>query len=315
MTPLRLAFMATSEFALPSLGALAEAGHEIAAVYTRPPRRAGRGHKARPSPVHACAAERGWQVRTPESLKGAAEQKAFAALGLDAAVVVAYGLILPPALLAAPRLGCVNVHASLLPRWRGAAPIQHAILAGDSETGVSIVQMDAGLDTGPVLRQQAVPIGATTTAAELHDTLAVLGARMVVEALAGLAAGRRAPRPQPAKGVTYATKLSREAGRLDWRLSATELERRIRAFNPWPSATFEAHGERIKALAAQLTERTAEAAAGTVLDERFTVACGTGALRLIRVQRPGKAAVDAAAFLRGFRLEPGTVLPPPEAGA
>ncbi len=315
MTPLRLAFMGSPDLALPSLRALAAAGHAITAVYCQPPRPAGRGHKQRPCPVHAYAAERGWPVRTPRSLKERAEQEAFAALGLDAAVVVAYGLILPPAVLDAPRLGCLNVHASLLPRWRGAAPIQRAILAGDAETGVTIMQMDEGLDTGPILLREAVPIGEATTAAALHERLAELGARLVVEALEGLAAGRLEAHAQPETGVSYAAKLGRGEGRLDWRRPAPELARMIRALTPWPGADFEVAGERIKVLAAEALEGTRAGAPGEVLDERLTVACGEGALRLARVQRAGRAAMDAADFLRGFAIPSGTRLAPPEAGA
>ncbi|MFQ5774148.1 MAG: methionyl-tRNA formyltransferase [Kiloniellaceae bacterium] len=315
MTPLRLAFMGTPAFAVPSLRALAAAGHEIAAVYTQPPRPAGRGHRPRRSPVHAYAAERGWAVRTPAGLKDAKEQAAFAALDLDAAVVAAYGLILPRPMLEAPRLGCLNVHASLLPRWRGAAPIQRAILAGDARTGITIMRMDEGLDTGPILLQEAVPITDGTTAADLHDALAELGARLIVEALAGLAAGRVQPRPQPAEGATYAAKLTPAQGRLDWRRPADQLARQVRALAPRPGATLVAGGDRLRVLAAAAVAGPPDAAPGTVLDERFTVACGAGALRVTRVQRAGKAAMDAAAFLRGFPLPPGTRLPLPEDAA
>ncbi len=317
MTPLRLAFMGSPDFALPSLRALAAAGHEIAAVYAQPPRPAGRGHKERPCPVHAYALERGWRARTPVSLKGPAARAAFAALGLDAAVVAAYGLILPPAILASPRLGCLNVHASLLPRWRGAAPIQRALLAGDRETGITIMEMDEGLDTGAMLLQEAVPIDAAETAETLHDRLAELGARLIVAALEGRAAGTLSVRPQPEDYVTYAAKLARGEGRLDWRRPAAELERTVRAFTPWPGAEFEAPGRqsgaRIKVLAAEIVAGTPKAEPGTLLDDRLTVACGEGALRLLRVQRAGKAAMDAEAFLRGFALAPGSRLALPEA--
>ncbi len=314
MTALRLAFMGSPEFALPSLRALEAAGHEIAAVYAQPPRPAGRGHKERPCPVQAYAERRGWALRTPKTLKDGSESQAFAALGLDAAVVVAYGLILPAAVLAAPRLGCVNLHASLLPRWRGAAPIQRAILAGDAETGVTIMAVDEGLDTGPILLREAVPIAATATAADLHDRLAELGARLMVAALDGLAAGRLEARPQPAEGVTYAAKLKRGEGHLDWRRPATELECAVRAFNPWPGAFFEAGGERVKVLAAEVAAGAPGAEPGLLLDDRLTVACEKDALRLTRVQRAGKAAMDAQALLRGFPVAVGTRLPLPEAG-
>ena len=313
MTKLRLAFMGTPEFAVASLRALAEAGHEIAAVYSQPPRPAGRGHKTRPSPVQACAEEQGWPVRNPRSLKDPAEQAAFAALNLDAAVVVAYGLILPAAVLTAPRLGCLNVHASLLPRWRGAAPIQRAILAGDRESGVTIMRMDEGLDTGPMLVSARTPIGPTTTAAELHDTLADLGARLIVEALEGLAKGRLTPTSQPAEGVTYAAKLSRGESALDWRRTAEELERQVRAFSPWPGAAARLGEQTIKVLAAEVVPNAKKGEPGTVLDEAFTVACGGGAaLRVTEVQRAGKSTMPVDAFLRGFALKPGTrlALPP-----
>ena len=300
MTPgrLRLAFMGTPDFAVPSLEALIAAGHDIACVYCQPPRPAGRGQRLQPSPVHALAEARGLPVRTPKSLRPPEAQVEFAALGLDAAVVAAYGLILPVPVLEAPRLGCVNVHASLLPRWRGAAPIHRAILAGDAETGVTIMRVEAGLDTGAMLLKEALPITATTTAAALHDSLAALGARLIVEALDGLAAGRLHPEVQPAEGVTYAAKLGREEGRLDWSRPAADLERRVRALNPWPGVWFESGGERIKVLAAE--PATGSALPGTLLDGDFTVACGEGALRLTRVQRQGRAAVDGAAFLRGL---------------
>ncbi|MCH8926446.1 MAG: methionyl-tRNA formyltransferase [Proteobacteria bacterium] len=314
MTALRLAFMGSPEFALPSLRALEAAGHEIAAVYAQPPRPAGRGHRERPCPVQAYAERRGWALRTPKTLKDGSASQAFAALGLDAAVVVAYGLILPAAVLAAPRLGCVNLHASLLPRWRGAAPIQRAILAGDAQTGVTIMAVDEGLDTGPILLREAVPIAATATAADLHDRLAEVGARLMVAALDGLAAGRLEARPQPEDGVTYAAKLKRGEGRLDWRRPAAELERAVRAFTPWPGAFFEAGGERVKVLAAEVVAGAPGAEPGTVIDARLTVACAKDALRLIRVQRAGKAAMDAETLLRGFPVAAGTRLPLPGAG-
>jgi methionyl-tRNA formyltransferase len=304
---LRLGFMGTPDFAVPILQALMAAGHDVVAVYTQPPRPAGRGHREQPSPVHRAAEVAGITVHTPTKLD-AAEQERFRALELDAAVVAAYGLILPKAVLSAPRLGCLNVHASLLPRWRGAAPIQRAILAGDSETGVTIMQMDEGLDTGPMLLAESAPIEPETTAATLHDQLAALGARLIVRALAGQADGTLVPRPQPAEGVTYAKKLTRDEGRLDWTKPAVELERAVRALSPAPGVWFERGGERIKVLAATLAERRADAVPGTVLDDALTIACGSGALRLSRVQRAGRAAVDAEAFLRGYPLRPGTRL-------
>jgi methionyl-tRNA formyltransferase len=300
---MRLAFMGTPDFAVPALRALHAAGHAIAAVYCQPPRPAGRGQAVRPAPVQAAAEALGLPVRTPARLgRDPAAQAAFAALDLDAAVVAAYGLILPPAMLAAPRRGCLNIHASLLPRWRGAAPIQAAILAGDRQTGITIMQMDAGLDTGPVLLSEAVPITESTTAAALHDMLAGLGARLVLRALAEAPA----PMPQPETGATYAPRLTRADGRIDWSLPAAVLLRRIRALNPWPG-TFTSFGTvMLKVLAAEPAPGAGPP--GTVLDGRLAVACGDGAIRLARVQLPGRAALDAAAFLRGRPVAAGTML-------
>ena len=311
---MRLAFLGTPDFAVKSLAELVASGHEIAAVYAQPPAPRGRGQQLHPSPVQAFAEKLGLDVRTPKSMRDPGEIAAFQALDLDAAVVVAYGQILPAAVLDAPRLGSFNLHASLLPRWRGAAPIQRALLAGDAETGVTIMQMDEGLDTGAMLRVGRVPIGPRTTAGELHDTLAALGAGLVVETLADLDAGRVRPEPQPAEGVTYASKLSRDEGRLDWRNPAAELERAVRALNPWPGVWFDHGGERIKVLAADLAEGEPGAPPGRVLDRPdLTVACADGsALRPIRLQRPGREPVDAAAFRRGYALPPGTDLSDPE---
>jgi methionyl-tRNA formyltransferase len=308
---LRLAFMGTPDFAVPALAALLAAGHDIAAVYCQPPRPSGRGHRTQPSPVHDFALARDLAVRHPVSLRDAAVQEDFAALGLDAAVVAAYGLLLPDAILAAPRLGCINIHASLLPRWRGAAPIQRAILAGDEASGITIMQMDAGLDTGAILLAKSVAIGPATNAATLHDALAGLGGQLVVAALAGLAAGTLAPRPQPAEGVTYAAKLRRDEGRLDWRKPAVELERAVRALNPWPGTWLEIADERIKVLAAEIVPGVPGRAPGTVLDAALTIACGAGALHPLALQRAGRAAADTASFLRGFPIAPGQILPCP----
>ncbi len=317
--PLRLAFMGTPEFALPTLRALIESGHRIAAVYTQPPRPDGCGHKEQASTVPRLAEAGGIPVRTPASLKDGDVQAAFADLGLDAAVVVAYGLILPAGILSAPRLGCLNLHASLLPRWRGAAPIQRAIMAGDRETGATVMLMDEGLDTGPILLQEPVPIGPRTTAGELHDLLAARGAPLVLEALAGLAAGTLRPRPQPEEGATYAPKLERRETRLDWSRPAGELERLVRACAPAPGAWFLLDGERIRVLAAEVVRDGGVAPPGTVVDEALAVACREGLLRLLRVQRAGRRPLDAAAFLRGRPVPAGTVLPlpeePPERGA
>ncbi|MCW5729161.1 MAG: methionyl-tRNA formyltransferase [Alphaproteobacteria bacterium] len=300
---MRLVFMGTPDFAVPTLRALLEAGHEILAVYSQPPRPAGRGHRERLSPVHEFAAAHGLPVRTPASLRDAGVQAEFAALRPDVAVVVAYGLILPRPILAAPRLGCINLHASLLPRWRGAAPIQRAIMAGDKETGVAAMQMEAGLDTGPVLLERRLPIGPDTTAGELHDRLAEDGARVMVEALSGLAAGRLRPRPQAEEGVSYARKIEKEECRIDWRRGATELDCMIRGLSPFPGAFAEIGGERIRILLARPVEGSG--APGEVLDGELAVACGRGALRLLRLQRAGRGPLPAAEFLRGFPIAPG----------
>jgi methionyl-tRNA formyltransferase len=312
---LDLVFMGTPAFAASVLSALLATGHNLRAVYTQPPRPAGRGHAAQPSPAQRLAETHGVEVRAPARLRDAATEAEFAALGADAAVVAAYGLILPAAVLVAPRLGCLNVHASLLPRWRGAAPVQRAILAGDGETGVTIVQMTEGLDEGPILLQEAQPIGPAATAGSLTAALATLGGRLVVEALGRLAAGRLVPRPQPADGITYAPKLRREECRLDWRLDAALLERRVRAFDPWPGACFEHRGERIRVLAATVEPGPASDTPGTVLDERLAIACGTGVLRPLRLQRPGRAALPSAEFLRGFPIGKGTSLSCPAIGS
>ncbi|ROU02723.1 methionyl-tRNA formyltransferase [Histidinibacterium lentulum] len=301
---MRIAFMGTPEFSVPALDALLGAGHEVACVYSQPARPAGRGRAVRPSPVARRAEDAGLPVRTPVSLKGAEEQEALVALGLDAAVVVAYGLILPRAVLAAPRLGCLNIHASLLPRWRGAAPIHRAVMAGDAETGVCIMAMEAGLDTGPVYLREAVPIGPGDTTGDLHDRLSALGARLVVAALDGLE--ERTAEPQPAEGVTYATKIDKAEARIDWSLPAVEVDRRIRGLSPFPGAWCEAAGERLKLLRCELAEGAG--APGEVLDGALTVACGTGAVRITDLQRAGRGVQDAAEFLRGMPLPPGTVL-------
>jgi methionyl-tRNA formyltransferase len=299
---LRLAFMATPDFALPALAALIGAGHEIACVWSQPPRPAERGQRERPTPVAARAAALGLPLRTPAALRDRSEADSFAALALDAAVVVAYGLILPPAFLAAPKLGCLNIHASLLPRWRGAAPIQRAILEGDRETGITIMRMDAGLDSGPLLLQRAIAIGPDETAGELHDRLAQLGAGMIVEALAGVAAGTLMPVPQPADGVTHAAKIERSETRLDWEKPAAVLARLVRAFSPAPGAWFEYEGERIRVLRAALSERRVDGPVGTLTPD-LRVRCGDGAaLALLELQRAGRRAMPAPEFSNGLRL-------------
>jgi methionyl-tRNA formyltransferase len=308
---MRIAFMGTPDFAALALAALLDAGHDIAAVYSQPPRPAGRGQKPRSSAVQALAEQSDLPVRAPLGLREPSEQAAFASLNLDVAVIAAYGLILPPAILEAPRLGCLNIHASLLPRWRGAAPIQRAILAGDRETGITIMQMDRGLDTGAILLSERSAITASDTGGSLHDRLAAIGAGLIVTALNRLENGQLVPRPQPAEGVAYAAKLTREEARLDWRQPAGDLQRQVRAFSPAPAAWCEMAGERIKVLEAEIDEGSDDSRAlpGTVLDDRLTIACGRSALRLLTVQRPGKAAMDSAALLRGFRLAVGSVLP------
>ncbi|WP_353890926.1 methionyl-tRNA formyltransferase [uncultured Sneathiella sp.] len=303
---MRLAFMGTPMFSAHILAALVGSPHEVACVYSQPPRPAGRGKKLVPSAVHQLADSEGVPVRTPVSLKSPEVQAEFADLKLDVAIVVAYGLILPSAILDAPKFGCLNLHASLLPRWRGAAPIQRAIMAGDEETGIAVMQMEAGLDTGPVLSEARVPITAETTAGSLHDVLAETGAELLLRTLARLEAPDLVATPQSSEGVTYAEKISKSEAKIDWRRSAIELDRHIRGLNPAPGAYFEYQGQRIKLLAATPVE--GEGGPGTVLDDRLTVACGEGALRLITLQPAGKGAMDAASFLNGRLIAKGEVL-------
>jgi methionyl-tRNA formyltransferase len=305
---MRIAFMGTPPFAVPTLAALHAAGHDIAAVYTQPPRPAQRGKKVQQSAVHLWAEAHGLPVRTPTSLKSADEQAAFAALDLDVAAVAAYGLILPQAVLDAPREGCLNVHGSILPRWRGAAPVQRAILAGDAETGVTIMQMDAGLDTGAMRLIERTPIDGKT-AGELTDELAAIGAAMMGKVLSDLHAF--APEPQPAEGVTYAAKIDKTEARLDFLVSAVQAERQIRAFNPMPGAFFEMEGERCKILAADVVsppDTVPGAMPGVTLDDALTIACNPGAIRATRVQRAGKPAMAAEDYLRGRPVPKGTRL-------
>ena len=300
---MRLAFMGTPDFAVTVLTALADAGHEVVCVYSQPPRPAGRGKVLRPSPVQAAAEARGFALATPESFRDPAVLTKFAALNLDAAVVVAFGQILPQAALDVPRLGCLNLHASLLPRWRGAAPIQRAIMAGDAETGVCVMQMDADLDTGPVLARKAMPIRPEDTAGTLHDRLAKIGAALMVETLA---MGTFATTLQPKTGITYAAKIDKAEARIDWSRSAVELSAHIRGLSPFPGAWCEIAGERVKLLMAQPED--GEGAPGEVLDDALLVACGSGALRLITLQRAGKGPMDAETFLRGFAVPRGARL-------
>ena len=311
--PLRIAFMGSPSIAQGVLEALIAAGHEIACVYSQPPRPAGRGQKLTPTPVHAFAESRGLEVRTPKSLKKAEEQAAFAALNLDAAVVVAYGLILPQPILDAPRLGCLNMHASILPRWRGAAPIQRAIMAGDTETGVDAMLMEAGLDTGPVLASVRTPITPQDTAGSLHDRLAALAAELAPRALAGLADGSLKPAPQTEAGMTYAQKITGEDQRIDWTKPAAEIDCQIRGLSPAPGAWCEADlGQgpvRLKVLFSELTDHATVAVPGALIDDRLSVACGDGrVVRLLRLQKPGGKPLAAREFLAGSPLPEGALL-------
>ncbi|MCA3573765.1 MAG: methionyl-tRNA formyltransferase [Aestuariivirga sp.] len=299
---MRLVFMGTPDFAVATLKALEEAGHDIACVYSQPPRPAGRGMAERPSPVHAYAAAKGLEVRTPTSLRSPEEQARFASLNADAAVVVAYGLLLPKPILDAPQLGCFNVHASLLPRWRGAAPIQRAIMAGDAETGVTIMRMEEGLDTGPMCRVGRLPITPATTAQSLHDDLAALGARLMVEALAQ---DQIACVPQPAEGVTYAKKIDKAEAHIDFGRSAEEVRNHIHGLSPFPGAWFAVNGTRIKVLRCEVIDCGGEP--GSFIDDRLCIACGRGAVRLLKLQREGKGAMEADEFLRGFPVPSGKV--------
>ncbi len=303
---MRLAFLGTPDFAVPTLRALAAASHHVVRAYTQPPRPAGRGKAPRPSAVHLAAEGLGIPVETPESFRDPEVLAGFAALGLDAAVVVAYGQILPQAALDAPRLGCLNLHASLLPRWRGAAPIQRAVMAGDAETGACVMQMAAGLDTGPVLACERTPIGPDDTSGTLHDRLAAMGAKLMVATLARLESGSVTPAPQPEEGVTYAHKIDKAEARIDWTRPAAELAARVRGLSPFPGAWCEIGGERVKLLMARREHATGTP--GEALDDALLVACGRGALRLVTLQRAGKGAVDAAAFLNGFPVPRGTRL-------
>jgi methionyl-tRNA formyltransferase len=299
----RIIFMGTPDFAVPALRALHEAGHEVVCVYTQPPRPAGRGKKLMPSPVQVAAEALGVPVRSPKSLRGEAEQAEFAALNTDFAVVAAYGLILPQPVLDAPVHGCLNIHASLLPRWRGAAPIHRAVMAGDAETGVTIMQMEAGLDTGPMLHKVTVPVGRKTTG-ELFVELGALGAAAMVEVLADLSAFP--PQVQDERQAINAPKIDKAEARIDWALDAAAIERLVRGLAPFPGAWFELGEERVKLLLAEAVEGTGEP--GTVVDGDFTIACGTGAIRPLRLQRAGKPVLDRAEFLRGRAVAAGTLL-------
>jgi methionyl-tRNA formyltransferase len=300
---MRVIFMGTPEFAVTALARIA-ARHDVACVYTQPPRPAGRGQQERPGPVQAWAAARGLAVRTPKSLKSAEVQSEFAALKAEIAVVAAYGLILPRPILGAPRLGCINIHASLLPRWRGAAPIQRAIMAGDTVSGVTIMQMDEGLDTGAMLLRRECAIAETTTAGELHDRLADLGGDAVLDALRDLERGELRPVVQPAEGVTYAGKIDKAEAKIDFSRLAREVVRHIHGLSPTPGAWLDIAGERVKILRAEAVD--GQGPAGMVIADDMTIACGVGAIRPIQLQRAGRAVMPSTEFLRGFALPTGT---------
>jgi methionyl-tRNA formyltransferase len=308
MIPLRVIFMGTPDFAVPPLSEIVAAGHDVLAVYTQPPRPAGRGMVLRKSAVQAFAEEAGIPVYTPKSLRSAEVQNEFYAHDADVAVVAAYGLILPRPILAGPRFGCLNIHASLLPRWRGAAPIQRAIMAGDTHSGVAIMQMDEGLDTGPICMGERITIGPDMTAGELHDELSLLGAKLISRALDRLGQGQLTCRAQPEDGITYAAKISKELERIDWTRPAIEIHNLIRALSPHPGAWFEAllsgRRERIKVLRSVVVPGRGEP--GVLLDSQLTIACGQHAVRFTRVQRAGKKPTLGAEFLRGFPLAKGT---------
>ena len=307
---MRLAFLGTPDFALAALARLVEAGHEIACVYSQPPAPRGRGHELKPSPVHAFALERGLKVRTPASMRDPDEIAAFEALNLDAAAVVAFGQILPGAVLGAPRLGSFNLHGSLLPRWRGAAPIQRAVMAGDPVTAVEVMRMTEGLDEGPVLASETLRIGPLDTAGTMHDRMAIAGAELLARTLAAVERGEAVETPQPEHGVTYAKKIRPKEAKIDWAKPGAEVDRKIRGLSPFPGAWFTLATDkgpvRVKALLSAFED--ADGAPGEVLDDRLLVATGDGAVRLLRVQREGRGPQEAGEFLRGVRVAPGTKL-------
>jgi methionyl-tRNA formyltransferase len=313
---LRIIFMGTPEFSVPTLAEVLAAGHDVVAVYSQPPRPAGRGMADRKSPVHTYAESCGLAVHTPKSLKGADAASAFSGHDADVAVVIAYGLLLPPAVLAGPRLGCLNMHASALPRWRGAAPIQRAVMAGDTATAAMVMRMEAGLDTGPICLSEGVPAGPATTAGELHDTLMHCGAGLMVRALAALERGSLVETPQPAEGVTYAAKIDKAEARIDFTRPAAEVHNRVRGLSPFPGAWFEvgpvitagAKAERIKVLRTEVVTGAKPGAPGEALDDHLMIACGDGAVRLLELQRAGKKPMPANELLRGFALPAGTRL-------
>jgi methionyl-tRNA formyltransferase len=303
---LRIAFMGSPEFSVPTLEAVLAAGHEVACVYSQPPRPAGRGKQLTKTAVHEAAERHGIEVRTPLNFKAAEDRAAFAALKLDTAVVVAYGLLLPKAVLDAPRLGCFNIHGSILPRWRGAAPIHRAVMAGDAITGVQVMKMDVGLDTGPVMLTATTPISEDDTTGDVHDRLSVLGAALMVEGLALLEAGPVVLQSQADEGVTHAAKVSPAEARIDWRKSGAEVAAHIRGLSPFPGAWFEDEGQRVKVLHAKADAGSGKA--GDVLDDGLLVACGSGAVRLTRLQRAGKGQMTMEEFQRGARIGKGRTL-------
>jgi methionyl-tRNA formyltransferase len=304
MKPFRLIFMGTPHFALPTLQHLVDAGQQVVAVYTQPPRPTGRGHKLQPSPVHQLAESHGIPVHTPKSLKSGEEQKIFADYKADAAIVAAYGLLLPPAILQAARLGCINVHPSKLPRWRGAAPLQRQIMAGDTETAMTIMQMNEGLDTGDILLQKPFPLSDEITVGELHDHMAKIAGPMVIEALEGLALGTLTPQKQEDAHATYAPKIDKAEALIDWHKPAREVLRHIHGLSPYPAAHCSLQGEVLKILKAVIVNQSGKP--GTVLDDQLTLACGEQAIRPVSVQRAGKKPMDTASLLRGFAIPAGT---------
>lgn len=308
---LRIAYMGTPDFAVPALEALIRSPHQVVAVYTQAPKPKGRGHQVQNTPVHEVALQHGIDVRTPKTLRDAQEQAAFAALDLDIAIVAAYGLLLPKPVLTAPKLGCLNLHGSMLPRWRGAAPIQRAIEAGDTSTGICLMGMDEGLDTGPVYASASLPITAATTSASLYVDMAQAGATLLMQHLDAIASHTLTATPQPQDGVTYAKKIEKTEAHINWQEEASVIERRLRAFTPWPLLEFTCGAEKLKLLRADVIalEAGKTYAPGTLLDDQFTIACGSHALRLLTVQRPGKGPVDGAACLRGLQIPLGAVLP------
>ena len=307
-SPLRLIYMGTADFAVPALEALAQSRHEVAAVFTQPARPAGRGMKPRPSPIERSASALGLPISTPITLKEERAQEELRSLDADLAVVAAYGLLLPQAVLDIPSMGCINLHGSCLPRWRGAAPIQRAILAGDRESGVTIIRMEAGLDTGPMLAMDKVAIGERTTAQELHDSLAELAAAMIVPMVDRLAEGEVDATAQPDEGAVYAHKIEKSEGRIDWQQAAVQIDRQVRALNPWPGCWTEFEGQRLRVLSGQPALRGAckQTAPGTLLDDDLTVASGEGAFRITKLQRSGGKPMTSSDFLRGFPLAPGS---------